>query len=97
VVDAVGDKLNVLMDGGLRSGLDVLKALALGAKACMLGRAWAFPLAAGGQAGVTRMLATMREELRVAMVLTGCKDVTSARRELLEVRLPGCSAALPTS
>jgi L-lactate dehydrogenase (cytochrome) len=96
VVDAVGDKLNVLMDGGVRSGLDVLKALALGAKACMLGRAWALPLAAGGQAGFTRMLATMREELRVAMVLTGCKDVNSARRELLDVRLPGCSATLPT-
>ena len=54
IVDAVGDQTEVLMDGGVRSGLDVLKALSLGAKACLIGRAWAFALAAGGEAGVSR-------------------------------------------
>ena len=83
IVDAVGDKIPVLMDGGVRSGLDVLRALALGAKACLLGRAWAFPLAAQGGAGVTRMLNVMRSELAVAMALTGCTDVRKAGRDLL--------------
>ena len=80
IVDAVGDKIPVLMDGGVRSGLC---ALALGAKACLLGRAWAFPLAAQGGAGVTRMLNVMRSELAVAMALTGCTDVRKAGRDLL--------------
>jgi L-lactate dehydrogenase (cytochrome) len=71
VVDAVGGRTEVLFDGGLRSGLDVFKALALGAKAGLLGRAWVFPLAAMGQAGITRMLGTMRRELEIAMALSG--------------------------
>ena len=83
VVDAVGDKLTVMMDGGVRSGLDVLKALALGAKGCLIGRNWAFALAAGGEAGVYRMLERMRAELHVAMALTGCTDVTNADRKLI--------------
>lgn len=83
IVDAVGDQIPVLMDGGVRTGLDVLRALALGAKACMIGRAWAFPLAAGGGAAVTRMLNLMRSELAVAMALTGCTDVRKAGRDLL--------------
>jgi len=72
------------MDGGIRSGLDVLKALALGAKACFVGRAWAYALGAGGEAQVTRMLATLRAELAVAMILTGCGTVRDAGRELLD-------------
>jgi L-lactate dehydrogenase (cytochrome) len=83
VADAVGEDLTVLMDGGVRSGLDVLKALALGAKACLIGRAWAFALGAGGEAGVAGMLAILREELRMAMSLTGCVDVLDAGRDLL--------------
>jgi L-lactate dehydrogenase (cytochrome) len=83
VVDAVGGDLTVLMDGGIRSGLDVLKALALGAKACLIGRAWAYALGAGGEAGVAGMLGVLRQELRVAMSLTGCIDVTTAGRSLL--------------
>ena len=83
VVDAVGDDLTVLMDGGVRSGLDVLKALALGAKACLIGRAWAYALGAGGEAGVSHMLAILRQELRMAMSLTGCTDVKDAGRDLL--------------
>ena len=84
IAAAVGDRVEVLMDGGISSGLDVLKALACGARACLLGRAWAFALAAGGEAGVTRMLRRVREELRVAMVLTGCVDVRQAGMHLLD-------------
>lgn len=83
VVDAVGDDLTVLMDGGVRSGLDVLKALACGAKACLIGRAWAYALGGGGEAGVTHMLQILRQELRMAMALTGCTDVKTAGRSLL--------------
>ncbi|MGH7017355.1 MAG: alpha-hydroxy-acid oxidizing protein, partial [Caulobacteraceae bacterium] len=70
-------------DGGVRSGLDVLKALASGAKACLVGRAWAWALGAGGEEGVAKMLAILRQELRLAMSLTGCTDVRRAGRDLL--------------
>ncbi len=83
IADAVAERVPVLMDGGLRTGLDVMRALALGAKACMLGRAWAYPLAAGGGPAVSRVLGIMRSELRVAMALTGCTDVRQAGRDLL--------------
>ncbi|MBV8593703.1 MAG: L-lactate dehydrogenase [Caulobacteraceae bacterium] len=83
VVDAVGDRVTVLMDGGVRSGLDVLKALAVGARGVLVGRAWAYALAAGGEAGVARLLALLRRELVVAMSLTGCLDVRAAGRDLL--------------
>jgi L-lactate dehydrogenase (cytochrome) len=85
VVDAVEGRAIVLMDGGVRSGLDMLKALALGAKACMVGRPWAFALAAGGSRGVGALLSTMRAELQTAMALTGCTDVARANRDLLAV------------
>lgn len=84
VADAVGSELEVYLDGGVRSGLDVLKALALGAKACFIGRAWAYALGAGGGPAVARMLQTLRAELEVAMVLTGCRAVGEAGRELLD-------------
>jgi L-lactate dehydrogenase (cytochrome) len=83
VVDAVQGRVPVFMDGGIRSGLDVLKALALGAKACFVGRAWAYALGAAGESGVQDMLEILREELRVGMILTGCSDVNRATRELL--------------
>lgn len=84
IVDAVGDDLEVYMDGGVRSGLDVLKALALGAKACFVGRPWAWALGAGGEKQVARMLEILRAELAVAMVLTGCTSVRDAGRSLLD-------------
>jgi L-lactate dehydrogenase (cytochrome) len=84
IVDAVGADLEVYLDGGVRSGLDVLKALALGAKACLIGRAWAYALGAGGKAGVTRVLDTIRAELEVAMILTGCQSIRDSGRELLD-------------
>lgn len=83
IVDEVQGEVPVLMDGGIRSGLDVLRALALGADACMLGRAWAWALAAGGEPAVSRMLGLMKAELKVAMSLTGCTDLRQAGRELL--------------
>ena len=75
IVDAVGDRLTVLADGGVRSGLDVVRMLALGAKGVLLGRAWAFALAAGGEAGVAKMLGLIAAEMRVAMELTGVTRV----------------------
>lgn len=84
IADAVGGDLEVYMDGGIRSGLDVLKALALGARACFVGRPWAWALGAGGQKAIEKMLGTLRAELAVAMILTGCADVTTAGKALLD-------------
>ena len=75
IVDAVGDRLDVLMDGGIRSGQDVAKALALGAKAVMLGRPWAYGLAARGERGVAEVLAILKRELEVTMALLGVERI----------------------
>lgn len=83
IVDAVGDRLEILIDGGIRSGLDVVKALALGARACVLGRAWAYALAARGESGVAHVLDIMRKEMEVAMALTGCTDLRSINKDIL--------------
>jgi L-lactate dehydrogenase (cytochrome) len=80
IADAVGDRLTVLADGGVRSGLDVVRMLALGAKGVLLGRAWAFALAAGGEAGVAKMLELIAAEMRVAMALTGVTRVSQISR-----------------
>ena len=84
IADAVGGDLELYMDGGIRSGLDVLKALALGARACFVGRPWAWALGAGGQKAIEKMLGTLRAELAVAMILTGCADVKTAGKTLLD-------------
>ncbi|MDE2356270.1 MAG: L-lactate dehydrogenase [Alphaproteobacteria bacterium] len=83
IAQAVGSDLSVLMDGGVRSGLDVLKALSLGARACLIGRAWVYALGARGEEGVTRVLDLFRQELRMAMSLTGCTSVREAGPNLL--------------
>ena len=83
IAEAVGDRTTVLLDGGVRSGLDVLKALALGADGVLLGRAWAWALGARGGAGVAEVIALLQAELRVAMALTGCTDVRKGGRDLL--------------
>src|SRR5262249_9613042 len=84
IAQAVGGDLEVYLDGGVRSGLDVLKALALGAKACFVGRAWAYALGAGGEAQVAKMLGVLRSELAVAMILTGCVRAADAGPKLLD-------------
>ena len=85
IADAVGDRLTVLADGGVRSGLDVVRMLALGAKGVLLGRAWAwaYALAAGGQAGVAKMLNLIEAEMRVAMALTGVTRIADINRDNL--------------
>ena len=83
ILDEVGGRVPVLMDGGIRSGLDVLRVLAMGAQGCLVGKAWAYALGAGGGEGVSEMLATFKAELEVAMSLTGCTDLSKAGRELL--------------
>ena len=83
IADAVGDRIEILMDGGVRSGLDVVKALALGARACMIGRAWSYAVAAAGEAGVAHVLATFRKEMEVALALAGVPDVGSLDRAAL--------------
>lgn len=75
VVEAVGSRAEVLVDGGLRSGVDLFRALALGARGALVGRPWAYALAAGGQQGVERLLALWREELRTTMALAGVTRV----------------------
>ena len=72
-----------LADGGVHSGLDVVRMLALGAKGVLLGRAWAFALAAGGEAGVAKMLGLIAAEMRVAMALTGVTRVSQISRDNL--------------
>jgi isopentenyl diphosphate isomerase/L-lactate dehydrogenase-like FMN-dependent dehydrogenase len=86
VVDAVGDRLDVMMDGGVQRGTHVLKALSLGAKAVGVGRYYLFPLAAAGQAGVERALGLMREELERGMKLMGCTSVGQLSRSNLRFR-----------
>ena len=81
VVDAVGDRIDVMMDGGIQRGTHVLKALALGAKAVGIGRYYLFPLAAAGQAGVERALSTLRAEIERAMKLMGCSSLRELSRE----------------
>ena len=71
IVAAVGEGMEIYVDGGVRSGLDVFKAVALGARGVMIGRPWAWALAAGGEAAIANLLATFRKELEVAMALTG--------------------------
>jgi len=86
VAEAVAGRMTVMLDGGVRSGLDVLRALALGADGVLLGRAWAWALAARGQAGVAGMLANIKEELEVAMALTGQSDVRALDGDLVLAR-----------
>ena len=81
IVDAVGDRIDVMMDGGVQRGTHVLKALSLGAKAVGLGRYYLYPLAAAGQAGVERALGLLRAEIERGMKLMGCRSVSQLSRE----------------
>ena len=75
ISDAVGDKLEIILDGGVRRGTHVLKAIAAGAKACSFGKMFLFSLAAGGQEGVERALQNMQKEIERNMLLMGCKNL----------------------
>ena len=86
VVDAVGDRIDVMMDGGVQRGTHVLKALSLGAKAVGVGRYYLFPLAAAGQAGVERALGLMRAEIERDMKLMGCTSISELSRDNLRFR-----------
>jgi L-lactate dehydrogenase (cytochrome) len=86
IVDAVGDRIDVMMDGGVQRGTHVLKALSLGAKAVGVGRFYLFPLAAAGQAGVERALSLMRTEIERDMKLMGCASVGQLSRTNLRFR-----------
>ena len=86
VVDAVAGRCEVLFDGGVRSGQDVLRALALGAKGCLIGEAFLYALAARGEAGVTLALDIIRKELAVSLALTGANDVRKVTRDILVPR-----------
>lgn len=83
VVDAVGDRAEILMDGGVRSGQDVLRALALGARGCLLGRAPLYGLGAAGEAGVSAALEIIRKELDFSMAMTGVKRVADVDARIL--------------
>src|SRR5262249_32915544 len=98
VVDAVDDRAEVYVDGGVRRGTDVLKALALGARAAFIGRPYLWGLAAGGEAGVRRVLDLLRDELEVAMMLAGADDAQHADPTLVARRQnPAPEASGPTA
>jgi len=85
IAEAIAGRLPVLVDGGVRSGLDVVRMLALGADFVLLGRAWAYALAAAGEAGVAHVLELIDAEMRVAMALTGCTRIGEVNREVLDI------------
>src|SRR5690606_28755570 len=82
IVDAVGDKIEVHVDGGIRSGQDVLKALCLGAKGTYIGRPFLYGLGANGKAGVTRALEIIRKELDTTLALCGKRNIADAGPQL---------------
>jgi L-lactate dehydrogenase (cytochrome) len=83
IADAVGADLTILADSGIRTGLDVVRMLALGAKGVLLGRAYIYALATHGEAGVTNLLGLIEKEMRTAMALTGVKTIAEINRNLL--------------
>lgn len=83
VADAVGSEIEIMFDGGIRSGQDLMRALALGARSCLIGRSYIFGLGAGGQAGVTRAIEIIRDELDVTMALCGVNRVRDINRSVI--------------
>lgn len=88
IVEAVGDRITVLADSGVRSGLDVVRMLALGAKGVLLGRAWLYAMAAKGEEGVSQLLGLIAKEMRVAMTLTGAHNIAGINRKCLAGHIP---------
>jgi len=83
IAQAVGNDVEVMFDGGIRSGQDVLRALAFGARSCMIGRAYLYGLGAGGEAGVSKAIEILRKELDVTMGLTGTSSVQTAGMQII--------------
>jgi L-lactate dehydrogenase (cytochrome) len=86
IANVAAGRIEILFDGGIRSGQDVLKALALGANGCMIGRAYLYGLGAMGEAGVTKALGVIAEELKVSMSLTGVRSVRDVTPDILYAR-----------
>ena len=86
IVDAVGDKLEIILDGGIRRGTHVLKALSLGATACSFGKGFLFGLGAGGQRGVELILKRMKDEITRDMILLGCKNIKELNKSKIAYR-----------
>ena len=84
IADAVGGRLEVVLDGGIRRGADVVRARALGARACMIGRAWLYGLASAGQAGVERALEILRDEIDITLTLLGRPTLAEVDRDAIE-------------
>lgn len=93
IADTVGDRLTILADGGIRSGLDVVRMISLGAQGVLLGRAWAWALAAGGEKAILKMLKLIEAEMRVAMALTGTSRIADLDRSKLAEPVPATTAA----
>jgi L-lactate dehydrogenase (cytochrome) len=89
VAQAVGDRVEIICDGGVRRGSDLLKAVALGARACMAGRAFLYGLGAGGERGVDKVVALLEADLRRTMALTGCRQLSDVGPELIRWRAAG--------
>jgi isopentenyl diphosphate isomerase/L-lactate dehydrogenase-like FMN-dependent dehydrogenase len=85
IVKAVGERAEVLMDGGVRRGSDIAKALCLGAKAVLIGRAYAYGLGAAGEAGVTRAIEILRADLQRTLALLGCESTAELNRSYVDV------------
>jgi L-lactate dehydrogenase (cytochrome) len=85
IVDSVGSQIEILFDGGIRSGQDVMRALALGAKSCMIGRAFAYGLGAAGEAGVAKAIDILRNELSTTMGLCGVNTIAEIDDHVLAV------------
>jgi L-lactate dehydrogenase (cytochrome) len=83
IADTVGSEIEVMFDGGIRSGQDLMRALALGARSCLIGRSYIYGLGAGGQAGVAKAIELIRKELDVTMALTGVKNIKDIDRRVL--------------
>ena len=85
IVDTVGSKMEIMFDGGIRTGMDVMRALALGAKSCMIGRAYAYGLGAGGEAGVAKAIDILAKELTTTMGLCGVNTIAEIDDNVLAI------------